>query len=520
MPVAVVVNEVIAEREFKAFLAGRTQPLLRAAAYVSQRNTGSAEMTRPLLGELLSQSSQIEEILDAYGARNNRRWRHLRAHMAIIKRFSGAAYELLHIQHVLPSYRLLAIEEDFTAATDDAMAFTSDVIIRTAGRALKEAARLGLPAPTDVPVAGAYDESLPPGKLPNDLATRKVESVSETVTRLTTAYLALAAQSDLLHLVARTGPADYAACLPNPVNAGALRHLQHEFHNMQSLYDTFVSSTENELIDPSLPVLRGHISVVLHLLYTATAFTHYYERHIHNQGCRGKGRPDALVNGDALLRVLLGYSLTFASHYVAAGQSLCHDMLKRYAEVTRATMPVPRYRGFHVRPSTLVAKIVLHYGSEVQLILDGHGYDASSPLEIFRANEDINAQKRRWLVAEIARLPQIKQCSRNANIQTAAKNILLTLASQGRLVIYEQPLELPEAPACSEGTVLERVVEEVARLQAMGKIDIHADLTIDFVGDKRVLADIKLLANNGYGEDNSGNNIPLPKKLSYLRRTI
>jgi len=520
MPVAVTVNEAIEENDFRAFLAGRTVGLLRAAAYVSQRDTGSTALTRPLLGELLSQSSQIEEILDSYGARNNRRWRHFRAHMAIIKRFSGAAYELLHIQHVLPSYRLVPIEQDFNSATNDAVAFTCDVIVKTARRTLKEAARLGLPAPTDIPPAGTYDVSLPHGKLPNDLATRKVESVSETVTRLTTAYLALAAQSDLLHLVARTGPQDYASCLPNPVNAGALRHLQHEFHNMQSLYDTFVSSTESEQIDPALPVLRGHISVVLHLLHTATAFTHYCERHIHNQGCRGKGRPDALVDGDALLRILLGYSITFASHYIAAGKSLCHDMLKRYAEVTRATMPVPRYRGFHVRPSTLVAKIVLHYGSDVQMILDGHGYDASSPLEIFRANEDINAQKRRWLAAEIAKLPQIECCARNANIQTASKSILLELASQGRLVIYEQPLELPPAPACCEGSVLERVVEEVARLQAMGKIDIHADLTIDFVGDKRVLADIKLLASNGYGEDNSGNNIPLPKTLSYLRRTI
>ncbi|MEJ2704569.1 MAG: hypothetical protein P8Z79_19215 [Sedimentisphaerales bacterium] len=39
-----------------------------------------------------------------------------------------------------------------------------------------------------------------------------------------------------------------------------------------------------------------------------------------------------------------------------------------------------------------------------------------------------------------------------------------------------------------------------------------------FIGDKRVLFDIKLLAESGYGEDNFGNNIPLPEKLSYLRR--
>jgi hypothetical protein len=43
-------------------------------------------------------------------------------------------------------------------------------------------------------------------------------------------------------------------------------------------------------------------------------------------------------------------------------------------------------------------------------------------------------------------------------------------------------------------------------------------LNITFVGDKRVLADIEILAHHGYGEDSFGNNIPLPKALAYLRR--
>ena len=51
-----------------------------------------------------------------------------------------------------------------------------------------------------------------------------------------------------------------------------------------------------------------------------------------------------------------------------------------------------------------------------------------------------------------------------------------------------------------------------------GKIDIISDTTVDFTGDKRVLHDIQILAENGYGEDKFGNNIVLPKELSYLKR--
>ena len=57
-----------------------------------------------------------------------------------------------------------------------------------------------------------------------------------------------------------------------------------------------------------------------------------------------------------------------------------------------------------------------------------------------------------------------------------------------------------------------------ALLQAKGQLDIRTDLTVTFMGDKRVLSDVDALARNGYGEDAFGNNVVLPKTLSYLRR--
>jgi hypothetical protein len=92
------------------------------------------------------------------------------------------------------------------------------------------------------------------------------------------------------------------------------------------------------------------------------------------------------------------------------------------------------------------------------------------------------------------------------------------LAGRSKLILYEQPLQLPEEPTRKEGTLLEKVVDEMARLLAMGKIDVDTKMTAKFIGDKRVLADIKLLAESGYGEDKFGNNVPLPEKLPYLRR--
>jgi len=92
------------------------------------------------------------------------------------------------------------------------------------------------------------------------------------------------------------------------------------------------------------------------------------------------------------------------------------------------------------------------------------------------------------------------------------------LAAKGKLVLYEQPLQLPDRLCPTEGTALEKVTSETGRLLAMGKIDIGTDITATFTGDTRVLEDIRLLAQHGYGEDSFGNNIALPDKLAYLRR--
>ncbi|MFO1424921.1 MAG: hypothetical protein U1F70_14960, partial [Candidatus Competibacteraceae bacterium] len=162
-------------------------------------------------------------------------------------------------------------------------------------------------------------------------------------------------------------------------------------------------------------------------------------------------------------------------------------------------------------------KIVQHYGSEVRMELDGQSYDASSPLDLFRANEKINARKRRWLVAEIGRLPLPGGELSATQIRAAIMNTLFRLAEQGKLVIYQQPPQLAEEFS-GESILLEKVTAEIARLQATGQIDIRTDLGITFTGDKRVLGDLKLLAESGYGEDCFGNNITLPREIAYLRR--
>jgi hypothetical protein len=239
---------------------------------------------------------------------------------------------------------------------------------------------------------------------------------------------------------------------------------------------------------------------------------------VNKQSCNSPSRQEPIIKAKVLLDVLMKYSVTHINLYIGCAEQLCHEMLNRFAEVGKIEVPVPPYRGFHVRPSTLIAKIVLHYGSAVQMELDDEVYDASSPLGLFRANEKINAQKRKWLAEEVVHLKLAQKQNDQSDINAVVREVVLTLVGRSKLILYEQPLQMPEEPTRADRTLLEKIVDVVARLLAMGKIDVETHMTAKFIGDKRVLDDIRLLAESGYGEDKFGNNISLPEKLTYLRR--
>jgi hypothetical protein len=309
-------SATVTDEDFQKLITRRAQTLLGLAKHLSQCQSSNEIMIRPFVGELLSQSTQIEELLDAYGAAGNCQWCALRSLTAVIKHFSDVSYELLHIRHVLPAYRLLPIEQDFVKATEDTLEFTVGVLSRAANQMLTKAEELGLSVPPERMREKSYTEELLPGRLPRHCRTRRIETVSETVTLLTTAFLNLAVESKDVRAAGRAKPEEYASYVSDSVSEERLRSLELRFHNLQSLYDTYVSGTEAEELDTDLPVLRGHISVVFHLLRTATLFAHHYERHVNKQPCDSPTRQESLVEAEVLLDVLMKYSVTHISLYI------------------------------------------------------------------------------------------------------------------------------------------------------------------------------------------------------------
>lgn len=511
-------TKLVDEHQFLKQVEKRAGKLLALLDYLAKCANPKEALTRPLLGDLLSQATQIEEFLDSYDAGKNCQWCTIRSLTATVKSFADISYELIHIRNRVSNYRLLSVEHDFAAATEEALTFTTSTLVDVGREMVRKAKAQHFRIPDMGDIAAIYTVKPLEGHLAHDCGARHVETVAETVATLATEFLNLASGSGGVRAASRARPEDYPLCLAASLREERLRSLEFQFHNLQSRYDTHVSGTEAERQDTDLAVLRGHASVVFHLLRAATVLAHFYERHVNRESCETRMKEPCLVKPDTLLAVLMDYAITFIDQYIGCAVNLCQGMLQRYAEVGQIEVAIPKYRGFHVRPSTLVSKLVLHYGSKVDMRLEDQTYDASSSLDLFRANEKINAQKRRWLALEIVRLELVPETPDCHDVVAVVRHVVLALAAKGKLMLYEQPLELPDRLCPTEGTLLEKVTSETGRLLAMGKIDIGTDITAQFTGDKRVLADIQLLAKHGYGEDNFGNNIALPEELTYLRR--
>ncbi|WP_319475674.1 HPr family phosphocarrier protein [Marispirochaeta aestuarii] len=502
-------DQIVVDDAFLSLIASKTKYLITMLKEAEERN-GGFHYTRPFLGRLNLESRIIEELLDEYGARHNMSWYAFRRSIAAVKAFSQIVHNISHISASFPCYRIISVKEDFLAATKKTLKESTAALKNSMENLLKEAEHHGL-EPGEV--VQDFSEHLPEGTLRQDRPRRHLENPGPTIVNLATTFLNLSEDTELFGIRDRNKHLRYLDYVPEPVSEARIRNMEHALHSLQSTYDTYLLDSDAEERDEDLLVLRGHVSTIFHLLETGTVLSHYYERHMLNQ--------DAVVIGeDTLLSVLIDYILAFSSRFFNAARELCRNIIHSYAVQGTISVPVPQYRGFHVRPSTLVAKIVTHYGSDVTLRLNGQSFNAASPLELFRVNEAINAAKRKTLggiVCEIAET--MGSVPREEGVmKKALRRLIVKLLENHQIVMYEADFSLEEISYIEGETLAEFATRGIAHLLALGRIDIRTGITVEFSGDTRVLSDLKLLAENGYGEDNYGNNIMLPAELSYLRR--
>jgi phosphotransferase system HPr-like phosphotransfer protein len=108
----------------------------------------------------------------------------------------------------------------------------------------------------------------------------------------------------------------------------------------------------------------------------------------------------ALIDSNLLLDRIINFGLYYASQFLTTGRDVAREILNENIERSSITVGVPIKLGFHSRPCLLVAKIVQHYGGQVELCVGEDRFDSSSILDLQWAGGKIQKENLTKVVFE------------------------------------------------------------------------------------------------------------------------
>jgi len=88
------------------------------------------------------------------------------------------------------------------------------------------------------------------------------------------------------------------------------------------------------------------------------------------------------VSPEKVLDCIVNYGLYYVSRLLASGREFAQELLDENIERGTIVAGIPQKMGFHARPSLLVAKIVQHFGGQVELCVGYDRFDARSVLDL------------------------------------------------------------------------------------------------------------------------------------------
>ncbi len=518
------ITRSITRSDFLYGVSKQMADFLKVIPFIKGEGRDRTKYSRRFYEYVTSQAELIEIFLDSCGAKENRAWFFLRELVAAARSFAKVAYLLRYLEVRISSYEFPDEEAlEFQVISSNVRKVFDEMLQKVFIQLECEAINLGIKLPTNAVNSDDFPYFHIPGQLYADMWVEQSKKEDEAIVKIATSYLEIAEEYTALGFCRIFSAQELVELVPEHVNEERLRTFEAAVHNLQSVYDTYIQYTRMEAQDSRLAKLREYVSIALHLLEIATVLVHFHERHERNsRHAEIYQRLQKITGTYQILDVMGNYALFYCTRFLQKGKQLSEETVMEYAQIQSKRIPIPIYRGFHVRPSTYIAKIVRHYGAEVQMHLGDEVYDAGCVFDLFRANEKINMEKRRLIAKKLLSAQHIP-ATRTEELIQVIKRELKFLIDEKVLVVHQEILpedlavsNLSEKELLSAEEVRACMNELITRLLALGKIDIIMPLSVTFIGDRRALHDIEILAKTGYGEDTKGNNIPLPEEISYL----
>ena len=378
--------QIIKEKNFIPRAEKAAGNLLSIASYFLDKK--AKKLSKRFYVTCVKESQDLEDFLDDHGARSNKTWIYFRELVASIRNFSSTAYMVSHILSRVNFYNLSeSSTKSFISDASSMLEFLHSTITTLCSHLTAEAASLGLTGTAVVLDENVFEESIITQVLPHNINDEGSCDIQEKVARVATELINAYDKSQGIMFEKKLSARNLdTSIIPDRINEETLRDLEANVHNAQSIYDTYIQKTPFEADHQKLVSLRGHISVALHLLGIAKELSHFFERH--EMGVRKeitRMKIAKIIQRKKLLEVIVNFSLHYYTIFIHDGKKLANEIQDNFTVVDSVIVKAPEGLGFHLRPSTLVAKVAHHYGSKLSMMVNGKEFDAASVIDIMWA---------------------------------------------------------------------------------------------------------------------------------------
>ncbi|MBM4287755.1 MAG: HPr family phosphocarrier protein [Deltaproteobacteria bacterium] len=379
-------SETISQTEFINLVNYFADELLDICQFFVSQHEDKLPDTERLFARLAYASKLVEDLLDYHGAKSNRQWYKYRELVASVLNFSGAAFTMKHIVSRISFYEIGA-DNSFIFASQLVHRFLINTLINLCQELIAETRHLNLKLSRST-LAWEHFANLSSNRfLEFDITTQDLHGEKQHIVRITSAYLNIVREFESLGFYKRFQAEELRSLIPARINEEILRKYEMIIHNLQSSYDTYIGRDSRRSDSIKFKSLRDHISIALHLLELSGRLSHYFERHLFDVGRRGvylevQQALCKLVHNEFLLDAIINYAVFYCNEFLSKGKSLAQSLLNQNIQHDEITVGVPVKLGFHSRPCMLVAKIVQHYGGQVEMIVSDDRFDAGSILDL------------------------------------------------------------------------------------------------------------------------------------------
>lgn len=379
-------EEIIQERAFAGLLQTHAQPFFRLCNTLGRQPCDT--WAKKHFHQIVSAADSLESYLDDYGARFNRTYAALREQVASLRWFAMAGFSLAHLDGRLASYDLEASmsAQEFAEARDSirsARSFIDETVRTLLEQIVHECDALGLERTPELYPEQHIEGVAPRQRLPRNVGQEDLVDENQKIAEVASKYLACCDMLEDLGVRTLEDPVKRDELLARCCSEARARVYEATVHNLQSTYDTNIKNSVVEGRDNRLPRLRGHLSTALHLLEAVTFLTHFVERHEGGQRNEAvERRITQVVQRARVQYVILNDLLADAVRFMVSGRGIAEELLQTYTNLQELVVELPDELKLHARPASLIVGIVGHYGTPVELELNGQRCNAGSILEL------------------------------------------------------------------------------------------------------------------------------------------